>query len=114
VYNEFESLFKKLIFGENNSRLSLEALNFLDKKGIIENMDNYKILKIYCSRERPLFLPYYIPEKILVIEVARMYKLWFHFFHQKRKEQFIPLAWRIGEILLRGITKIDEFYIHLD
>jgi hypothetical protein len=32
-----------------------------------------------------------------------------HFFHEKRKKQSIPLPWRIGEILLRGISKIDEF-----
>jgi hypothetical protein len=36
TYNEFVSLFKKLVFGENTSRLSQEALNFLDKKGIME------------------------------------------------------------------------------
>jgi hypothetical protein len=36
VYNEFIYVFKKLVFGENKSRLSHEALTFLDKKGIME------------------------------------------------------------------------------
>jgi len=76
-------------------------------------MDNYNIVIIYCSHERPLFLPYYIPDKLFAIEVERQHKFWLHFFHEKRKKQFIPLPWRIGEILLRGITKIDEFAIQL-
>jgi hypothetical protein len=25
------------------------------------------------------------------------------------KTQFIPLPWKVGEILLRGIAKIDDF-----
>jgi hypothetical protein len=32
--------FKKLLFGENTSILSLEASAFLDRKGILEKMDD--------------------------------------------------------------------------
>ena len=114
VYNEFVFVFKKLVFGENTSRLSREATIFLDKKGTVEKMDNYNIVRIYYSRERPLSLPYYILDRLFNIEVARQYRLWFHFFHEKRKSQFIPLPWKIGEILFRGISKNYEFVVQLD
>jgi hypothetical protein len=55
VYNEFVSIFKNLVFGENTSRLSREASTFLEKMGTIENMDNFNIVRIYCSHERPFF-----------------------------------------------------------
>jgi hypothetical protein len=74
VYNDFMSAFKKLLFRENTSRLSLEASAFLDTKGILEKMDDYNIIRIFCSHEKPLFLPYYVPDKLFVIEVARQYK----------------------------------------
>ena len=71
VYNEFVFVFQKLVFAENTSKLSCEASIFLDKKGIIEKMDNHNIVRIYCSRERPFFLPYYIIDRLFSIEVAR-------------------------------------------
>jgi hypothetical protein len=90
-YNDFVSAFKKLLFRENTSRLSLEASAFLDTKGILEKMDNYNIIKRLCSLEKPLFIPYYIRDKLFLIEVARQYKSWFHIFYEKKKKQFIPL-----------------------
>jgi hypothetical protein len=77
-------------------------------------MDDYNIIRIFCSHEKPLFLPYYVPDKLFIIEVARQYKFWFHVFYEKRKKQFIPLPWKVGEILLRGIAKIDEFASYFD
>jgi hypothetical protein len=62
VYNDFVSEFKKLIFGEDTSRLSLEASRFFNKKGILEKMDNY-IIRIFCSYENPIYLPYYVLHK---------------------------------------------------
>jgi hypothetical protein len=53
-------------------------------------------------------------DKLFVIEVTRQYKLWFHVFYEKRKKQFIPLPWKVGEILLRGIAKIDEYASYFD
>jgi hypothetical protein len=70
VYNAFVSSFKKLIFRVNTSRLSLEASTFLDKKGNIEKMEHYSVVRIYCSREKPLYLPYYVPDRMFSIEVA--------------------------------------------
>jgi hypothetical protein len=77
-------------------------------------MEHYSVVRIYCSHERPLYLLYYVLDKIFFIEVAGKYIFWVHFFHDKRKKQFIPLPWKIGEIQLRGISKIDEFAMQLD
>jgi hypothetical protein len=114
VYNSFVSSFKKLIFGSGTSRLSLEVTTFLDKRGSFKAMDHYNIVRIYCSRERPFYLPYYVPDKIFVIEVCKQYRLWAHFFHERRKKQFIPLPWKIGEIILKNVANIDEYAVQFD
>jgi hypothetical protein len=41
--------------------------------------------------------------------VARKYNFWLHFFHEKRKNQFNPSPWKIGDFIFRNINKIDEF-----
>jgi hypothetical protein len=86
VYNIFVYVFKKLIFGPKTSRLSPEASKFLDKKGIYEKMEHYSVVRIHFSHEKPFYLPYYVLDRIFVIEVARQYKFWVHFFHEKRKK----------------------------
>jgi hypothetical protein len=86
VYNGFVYVFKKLIFGPKTSRLSLEASKFLDKKGSYEKMEHYSVVRIYCSHEKPFYLPYYVSDRMFVIEVARQYRFWVHFFHEKRKK----------------------------
>ena len=77
-------------------------------------MDDYNIIINFFSHENPVFLPYYVPDKLFVIELARQCKFRFHIFYEKRKKQFIPFPWKVGEILLRGISKIDEFSSYLD
>jgi hypothetical protein len=114
VYNNFVSQFKKLLFGYDTSRISLEALTFLNGKGFLKKMDDYNIIRIFCSHEKYIFLLYYVPDKLFIIEVARQYKFWFYIFYEKRKRQFIPLSWKVGEILLRGISKIDEYASYFD
>jgi len=56
VYNYFVSEFKKLLFWEDTFRISLEESSFLDKKGTLEIMDNYNIIRIFCSHENPIYL----------------------------------------------------------
>jgi hypothetical protein len=46
--------------------------------------------------------------------VERQYNLWLHFFHEKRKKQFIPLPWKIGEFMFGNTNKIDEFANHFN
>ena len=86
VYNDFVSEFKKLLFREDTSRISLEESSFLDKKGIMEKMDNYNIMRIFSSDEKPIYLPYYVSNKLFIIEVARQHKLWFHSFYERMKK----------------------------
>jgi len=33
----------------------------------------------------------------------------FHAFYDKSKKQFILVSWKVGEIILREIPKIDEY-----
>jgi hypothetical protein len=95
VHNDFVSVFKRLLLGENNSRISDQANRFLERKGTIEQMENHSVIRILCLKENPSFLPYHVSEKLFITEVARQYNFWLHFFHEKRKKQFIPLPWKI-------------------
>jgi hypothetical protein len=36
------------------------------------------------------------------------------FFMKRGKGQFIPLPWKVGEIVLRNMNKIDEFSTHFN
>jgi hypothetical protein len=44
--------------------------------------------------------------------MCRKYKNWAHFFYDKRKKQFIPLSWKIGEFTVKQITHLDELEGH--
>jgi hypothetical protein len=67
VYNDFTSEFKKYLFGEDTSILSLEASTFLNTKGVLQKMDNYNIIMIFFSHEKPIFnnqdLNYFLANK---------------------------------------------------
>jgi hypothetical protein len=109
VHNNFISDFKKLIFGPNTSRLSLEVASFLTEKGIFETMEDFSVLRLFGFQGKPFFLPFYVSDRHFVIEVCRQYKYWAHFFNEKRKKQFIPFPWRVGEIVVKHISHLDEF-----
>jgi hypothetical protein len=109
VYNSFLSSFKKLMFGESTSRLSLEATSFLNQRGVVEYNEDYNIIRIYCSHVAPTYLPFYVSDKMFIIEVCRQYRFWVNFFAQRKKKQFIQLPWKVGEIMVKNASKIDEF-----
>jgi hypothetical protein len=48
----------------------LEAATFLKGRGVLEKMEDYNIIRVFCSIEKPIFLPYYISDKLFVIEIA--------------------------------------------
>ena len=75
-------------------------------------MENYNVMRIFGSKENPSFLPCHISERMFITEFVRKYNLWLHFFHEKRKNQSIPLPWKIGEFIFRNINKIDECANH--
>jgi hypothetical protein len=54
--------------------------------GTIVQMGNHSVIRIFCSKENPSFLPYNVSDKLFITEVARQYNLWLHFFHEKRKK----------------------------
>jgi hypothetical protein len=51
-----------------------QVSKFLDRKGTLEQMENYNVIRILGSKENPSFLPCHIFEKMFVTEVARHYK----------------------------------------
>ena len=89
--------------------MSGQASKFLDRKGTLEQMENYSVIMIFGSKENFAFLPCHIIYKMFVTEIARQYNYWLHFFHEKRKKKFIPLPWKFKDFLFKIINKIDEF-----
>jgi hypothetical protein len=100
------------LFGKNTPRISDHANKFLEKKGMLEQMENHSAIEIFFSKENPSFLPYHVSNKMFITEVERQYNLWLHFFHEKWKKQFIPLPWKIVDFIFKNIKKIDEFVNH--
>jgi hypothetical protein len=113
-YNDFVSFFKGILFGKNTLRIFDQANKFLEKKGTIEQMENHSVIRIFCSKENPSFVPYHVFDKFFITKVARQYNFWLHFFHEKRKKQFIPLSWKIGYFIFINTNKIDELSIHFN
>jgi hypothetical protein len=85
LYYDFVLVFKGLLFGENTPRISNQANKLLEKKGMIEQMENDSVIEIFCSKENPSFLPYNVSENLFITEVAMKYNFWLHLFHEKRK-----------------------------
>jgi hypothetical protein len=75
-------------------------------------MENHSVIRIFCSKKNPSFIPYHVSDKMSITEVERQYNFWLHFFHEKWKRKFIPLPWKIRDFIFRNINKIDEFSNH--
>jgi hypothetical protein len=112
AFNGFVFVFKVLLLGEDAPRISEQATSFLDKKGTLEHLDDYTVIRIFGSREKPALLPCHITDIMFVREVERQYNYWLHLFQEKRKKQFIPLPWKVRDFVLRNVNKIDEFTAH--
>jgi hypothetical protein len=100
------------LLGENPPHLFEHATNFLDKKGTVQHLDNYTVIRIFGSMEQPALLPCHITDIIFIAEEACQYSYWFHLFQRKKKKQFIPVPWKIGEFVLKNINKFDDFAAH--
>ena len=94
--------------------MSVHATKFLDRKGTLEQKENYIVLMVFGSKDNPTFLPCHITDKMFVTEITRQYNYWLHFFHDKRKKQFISLPWKVGDFVFRNVNKIDEFAGHFN
>jgi hypothetical protein len=57
--------------GENTSRIFDQANTFLEKKGMIEKMEDHSVIRIFCFKENPYFLPYNVSDKLFITKVAR-------------------------------------------
>jgi hypothetical protein len=85
VFNDFVSVFKVMLLGEDSPHISDQVTKFLDKKGVLETMDDYSVIRIFGSKEKPALLPCHITNIMFVTEIARQYNYWLHLFHEKRK-----------------------------
>ena len=45
-------VFNVLLLGEDAPRISEQATNFLDRKGTLEHLDNYTMIRIFGSKEK--------------------------------------------------------------
>jgi hypothetical protein len=86
VFNDFVSVFKDLLLGKDAPRMFDQETKFFDRKGALEQMENYSVIRIFGSKENHAFLPCYITDIIFFIEIARRYNYWLHLFHEKRKK----------------------------
>ena len=51
---------------------------------------------------------------LFVNEVCMQYKFWAHLFNESTKRHFIPLPWKIGEIMVKNITHINKIWDQFD
>jgi hypothetical protein len=101
-----------LIFSQSTSRLSLEATAFLSGKGGFEMSKEFIVIRLFGGKENPFLLPFYVSDKLFIIYMRKQYKTWANFFHDKRKKQFIPLQWKIGNFTVKHITHLSELVGH--
>ena len=80
------SVFKVLLLGEDAPRISEQTANFLDMKVTLEHLDNYTVIRIFCSTEKPALLPCHITDRMFVAEVALQYNYWLHLLQKKKKK----------------------------
>jgi hypothetical protein len=112
VFNVCVSAFKDLLLGKDAPQISGQATKFLDRKGTLEQNENYSVLMVFVSKENSSFLPCHITDNMCFTEITRKYNHWLHFFHDKRKKQFLPLPWKVGDLVCRNVNKIEEFAGH--
>jgi hypothetical protein len=71
IFNDFVSVFKDLLLGKDAPWMFGKATKFLDKKGTLEQRENYSLIMIFGSKENLAFLPCHITKNMFVTEIAR-------------------------------------------
>ena len=54
VFNDFVLVFKDLLLGKDAPQMFDQETKFLDRKGTLEPMDNYTVIRIFGSKEKPV------------------------------------------------------------
>jgi hypothetical protein len=65
-FNDFVLVLKDFLFGQDTPIISAQSSKFMDRKGTLEQMENYNVIKIFSFKENPSFLPCHILEKMFV------------------------------------------------
>jgi hypothetical protein len=55
-------------------RFSRELTVFLAGKGVFENRDEFSYIRLYGFQGKPFLLPYYVCDKLFIVEVCRKYR----------------------------------------
>jgi hypothetical protein len=100
VFNDFVSVFKGLLLGKDTPRISSQESKFLDKKGTLEKIENYNVIRIFGFKENSSFLPCHISDKMFITEVTRQYDFWLHFFMRNEKINSYPCLGKLGTLYL--------------
>jgi hypothetical protein len=66
VFNDFVSVFKDLLLGKDSPHMSDQETRFFHRKGALEQMENYSVIRIFGSKENLAFLPCHITEIMFV------------------------------------------------
>jgi len=75
-----------MIHGSSRQRLIRESTFFLIGKGVFEIRDEFSYIILYGFQGKPFLLPYYVYDKLFMVEVCRQYESWVHFFNEQRKK----------------------------
>jgi hypothetical protein len=112
VQTAFLSTFKRMIHGSSTPRLSKEATTFLVGKGVFEVQDEFNYIRLYGFQGKPFLLPYYVYDKLFMVEVCKHYRSWAHFFNEKQKKKFIPLPLKLERLLSKtSLTWMNLLFI---
>ena len=65
-------------------------------------MENYNVIRIFGSKQNPCFLPCHISGTMFFAGTTREYIYWLHFFHEKRKGQFMYMPWKVWDFMVRN------------
>jgi hypothetical protein len=69
IINDFVSVFKDLLLGKDAPQMSGQSTKFLNRKGTLEQKENYNVLMVFGSKENSSFLPCHITDKMFVVEI---------------------------------------------
>jgi hypothetical protein len=103
-----------MIHSSTTFRLSLEVSSFLSEKGVFETMEYFSFIRLYGFQGKPSLFPFYISDRIFIVELCKQYKYWMHFFGEKRKMQFNPFPWKVGEMSMKNMSHLYEYTTQFD
>jgi hypothetical protein len=88
--------------------MSDQETKFFNRKGTLEQMENYNIIIIFGSKENPSFLPCHIMNKMFVTDITRQYNYWLHFSTRREKSSSFLYLGKLGTSCLGTPTRLTN------